>query len=136
MRRCRWWEERAQGEEGGRRELMGDSLYEPRTGYQMMRVEADELERALREREEQRAPVTGVEVAKPPPNPNNLDALVKELKHKSKAFHAELAVKGETLRDVRQEVIAGMGRQQANQRRAELLPAAPPSNKRGSLVGS
>ena len=31
-----------------------DSLYEPRTGYQMMRVEASELERALRERGEQR----------------------------------------------------------------------------------
>ena len=70
--------------------------------------------------------MTGVEVAKPPPNPNNLDVLVKELRYKSKAFHAELAVKGETLRDVRQEVIAGMGRQEANQRRAELLPAATP----------
>jgi hypothetical protein len=89
-----------------------------------------------RRRREASAPVTGVEVAKPPPNPNNLDVLVKELRYKSKAFHAELAVKGETLRDVRQEVIAGMGRQEANQRRAELLPAAPQSTKRGSTFGS
>ena len=46
-----------------RREERGDggSLYEPREGYQMMRVEAGELEEALREREERREPVTGVE---------------------------------------------------------------------------
>jgi hypothetical protein len=87
-----------------------------------------------RRKREASAPVTGVEVAKPPPNPNNQEVLLKELRMKSKAFHAELAAKGETLRDVRQEVIAGMGRQQANQRRADMLPAAPPvSNKRSSM---
>ena len=45
----------AGGEDGG------SSLYEPREGYQMMRVAARELEGALREREERREPVTGVE---------------------------------------------------------------------------
>ena len=39
----------------------GSSLYEPREGYQMMRVAARELEGALRERAERREPVTGVE---------------------------------------------------------------------------
>ena len=39
----------------------GSSLYEPREGYQMMRVAARELEGALREREERREPVSGVE---------------------------------------------------------------------------
>ena len=36
-------------------------MYEPREGYHMMRVEAGELEGALREREVRREPVTGVE---------------------------------------------------------------------------
>ena len=39
----------------------GSSLYEPREGYQMMRVAARELEGALRERGERREPVSGVE---------------------------------------------------------------------------
>jgi len=49
--------------EDRRREGRGDggSLYEPRRGYHMMRVEAGELEEALREREVGREPVTGVE---------------------------------------------------------------------------
>ena len=49
--------------DGGQRERRGEhrSLYEPRPGYGMMRVEAEELERALEEREARRAPVLGVE---------------------------------------------------------------------------
>ena len=48
--RCQW-----EGKDGG------SSLYEPREGYQMMRVEARELEGALRGREARREPVSGVE---------------------------------------------------------------------------
>ena len=54
MRRC---DSRGVGKGAERqREGRGDgrSLYEPKAGYQMMRVEAGELERALREREERR----------------------------------------------------------------------------------
>ena len=49
--------------DGGQRERRGEhrSLYAPRPGYGMMRVEAEELERALEEREAKRAPVLGVE---------------------------------------------------------------------------
>ena len=48
---------------GGQRERREGhrSLYEPRPGFGMMRVEAEELERALEERETARAPVLGVE---------------------------------------------------------------------------
>ena len=61
MRRC---DRQGVGEgEDRRREGRGDggSLYEPRRGYHMMRVEAGGLEEALREREVGREPVTGVE---------------------------------------------------------------------------
>ena len=61
MRGCarREEEEGAGGQREGRDD--GSSLYEPREGYQMMRVAARELEGALRERAERREPVTGVE---------------------------------------------------------------------------
>ena len=62
MRRCRWWE--MGGGSAGEPELRGDrggSLYEPRPGYQMMQVEAHELEREMQRREASRSPVTGVE---------------------------------------------------------------------------
>jgi len=45
----------------GRQELIGSSLYEPRPGYQMMQVEAGDLEKELQTREARHAPVTGVE---------------------------------------------------------------------------
>ena len=61
MRRCRWWRRVERGGTQDRRELIGDSLYEPRPGYQMMQVEAGDLERELRAREGRHAPIVGVE---------------------------------------------------------------------------
>ena len=60
LRRCRWWE--AVGRD--RLELRGGekgSLYVPREGYQMMQVEAEDLEQELERRAMSRAPPTGVE---------------------------------------------------------------------------
>ncbi len=61
MRRCRWWGEGEREGRRGRQELIGSSLYEPRPGYQMMQVEAGDLEKELQTREALHAPVTGVE---------------------------------------------------------------------------
>ena len=61
MRRCRWWGEGEREGRRGRQELIGSSLYEPRPGYQMMQVEAGDLEKELQKREALHAPVTGVE---------------------------------------------------------------------------
>ena len=52
MSRCRWWGEEGGEGKRGQKGLIGNSLYEPRLGYQMMRVEAGDLERELRAREE------------------------------------------------------------------------------------
>ena len=39
MRRCRWWSTVDREGGTGRRELVGESLYAPRPGYQVMQVE-------------------------------------------------------------------------------------------------
>ena len=61
MRRCKWWEDTKEGEGSRVREAWGGSLYEPRPEFQMMQVEAKELEAELALRADRRVPTTGVE---------------------------------------------------------------------------
>ena len=56
MRRCKWWEDTKEGEGSRVREAWGGSLYEPRPEFQMMQVEAKELEAELALRADQRVP--------------------------------------------------------------------------------
>lgn len=61
MHRCTGWGGTEEREGRTVQEARGDSLYEPRPGYQMMQVEAKELDAGLAKRARQRVPVTGIE---------------------------------------------------------------------------